>query len=271
MRESKREKNCRFCGKELPKYKTRFCCDDCRNKYNRIKKGLVQSYEMVEKTCVCCGKPFATYKQARITCSDECAKKRHAWHSSEYYRRKYLKIHPDARTREDIVAEAAEKKAEKEREKETRRIEREKEREKARAQKEAEKIANIEYWQNYNAEHICAACGCAFTANYPTKKYCSDKCKIKARKTKKRYKDITVDRGITLQKLAQRDGQRCRLCGGFVNWDDYKVIDGTTICGDEYPSIDHVVPVSLGGLHSWENIQLAHRKCNMNKSNKFIG
>lgn len=57
------------------------------------------------------------------------------------------------------------------------------------------------------------------------------------------------------------------LCGGLCDWEDYVVRDGVVICGDWYPSIDHVIPVSKGGLHSWENVKLAHRKCNTRKGN----
>lgn len=32
-----------------------------------------------------------------------------------------------------------------------------------------------------------------------------------------------------------------------------------------YPTIDHIIPLSKGGLHSWNNIQLAHLSCNSSK------
>ena len=50
---------------------------------------------------------------------------------------------------------------------------------------------------------------------------------------------------------------------------DYEITDiGTMIAGDNYPSIDHIIPISKGGTHQWNNVQLAHRKCNRMKSNK---
>jgi 5-methylcytosine-specific restriction endonuclease McrA len=51
------------------------------------------------------------------------------------------------------------------------------------------------------------------------------------------------------------------LCGGQCSWDD--VVDGNA--GDSYPSIDHVRPLSKGGTHEWNNVKLAHRKCNWEK------
>lgn len=37
-----------------------------------------------------------------------------------------------------------------------------------------------------------------------------------------------------------------------------------------YPSIDHIIPVSHGGTHTWDNVELAHRYCNGVKSDKVF-
>lgn len=34
------------------------------------------------------------------------------------------------------------------------------------------------------------------------------------------------------------------------------------------PSLDHVLPLSLGGTHTYENVQLAHLTCNVSKGNR---
>jgi 5-methylcytosine-specific restriction endonuclease McrA len=39
---------------------------------------------------------------------------------------------------------------------------------------------------------------------------------------------------------------------------------------DEYGSIDHVLPVSKGGTHTWNNVRLAHRGCNMAKRDRTV-
>lgn len=81
-----------------------------------------------------------------------------------------------------------------------------------------------------------------------------------------------VDRGITVEKLVERDNGICHICGLPVDMADFYINEnGVQICGDMYPSRDHVRPISLGGLHSWDNIKLAHRICNTKKSNKYIG
>lgn len=33
-------------------------------------------------------------------------------------------------------------------------------------------------------------------------------------------------------------------------------------------SIDHIRPLSKGGTHTWDNVQLAHLKCNIKKGNR---
>ena len=61
----------------------------------------------------------------------------------------------------------------------------------------------------------------------------------------------------------------CSLCGGICNWGDYIIKDNNFIAGDYYPSIDHIKPIAKGGLHEWNNIQLAHRICNTNKRDRY--
>ena len=110
---------------------------------------------------------------------------------------------------------------------------------------------------------------------FNSKKFCSRLCadryanKSKRDKRERNIKDVTVDNDITLEKLYKRDKGICWLCGTKCNKKDYVVTDATIICGNSYPSIDHVIPLSKGGRHSWDNIKLAHRLCNSIKSNKI--
>lgn len=120
---------------------------------------------------------------------------------------------------------------------------------------------------------VCAQCGNLFIGDH---KYCSVRCRQKAANNKdrrlRRLKEAVVDKDITLDQLANRDLGICWLCGESVNWDDsYYTNEGTFIAGDDYPSIDHVIPLVKGGLHSWDNVRLAHRKCNTLKRDRLIG
>lgn len=271
---------CPVCNNELPKFKGKYCSDKCRQWSGNVSRGICQDHGLLTKQCVICGKEFQTFKSRKITCSDECSKIRHNKSrcpaTPEENRRKYLKKHPNARRQEDIIREAQEKKEIKRANYEKWLAEKEVEWAENRAKKEAQKQANIAYWLEYEAEHECVICKNKYIAHHPFSKYCSDTCSKKAERERRgtykhRYKGITVDKDISLKKLATRDHNQCQICGLFVDWNDYTKTDKTIICGDMYPSIDHIMPISLGGLHSWTNVQLAHRGCNTRKCNKYIG
>ncbi len=60
---------------------------------------------------------------------------------------------------------------------------------------------------------------------------------------------VPHQRRVTLSRRAvlHRDGNRCQYCGRDAD------------------SIDHVVPRSRGGTHTWENVVAACRRCNLGK------
>ncbi|MCF2531697.1 HNH endonuclease [Yinghuangia soli] len=57
---------------------------------------------------------------------------------------------------------------------------------------------------------------------------------------------------LTRRALFARDGGRCVYCGGAAT------------------SVDHVIPRSRGGQHTWENVVSACRRCNHVKSDRYI-
>jgi 5-methylcytosine-specific restriction endonuclease McrA len=71
-----------------------------------------------------------------------------------------------------------------------------------------------------------------------------------------------VDRNITLQEVYRKNNGICYLCGEKCDFEDIQIKNGRKICGGNYPSIDHVIPLGAGGAHSWENVRLAHMRCN---------
>lgn len=119
---------------------------------------------------------------------------------------------------------------------------------------------------------ICIKCG----ARIPYARKVCDDCNRETRRgydkaheiRRRQRKEINgfVDRSITLKRLSRRDGCICYLCGEPVDWDDYRIDKGQKLCGNAYPSIDHVVPLAHGGTHTWDNVKLAHRICNSLKS-----
>ena len=67
---------------------------------------------------------------------------------------------------------------------------------------------------------------------------------------------------FTLADVIARDGWTCGICGGQV--------DPTLRRPDlDSRSLDHVLPISLGGPHMLANAQLAHLGCNLRKGARF--
>lgn len=112
--------------------------------------------------------------------------------------------------------------------------------------------------------HDCPVCGASTTR----KKYCSEACLKKANnathEASRRIKieRNLVDKDITLKRLYTRDKGVCWVCGLVCDYQDKTYRGRTMIAGDMYPSIDHVVALSDGGAHAWDNVKLAHRICN---------
>lgn len=143
--------------------------------------------------------------------------------------------------------------------------------ERARRKAERDSRKAIEQMAKRLAIHVCQNCGkeyCIELSGYDSERYCSEKCqkryynRAKNEKRMKRLKSREHDTDITLEKLFERDAGVCYICGKRCDWSDIVEQDGTMIAGDNYPSIDHVKPVSKGGTHTWDNIKLACRLCN---------
>ena len=70
------------------------------------------------------------------------------------------------------------------------------------------------------------------------------------------------DKDISLWAVSSRDSDTCHICRAKVDWKDKTI-------GNMYPSVDHVVPLSKGGTHTWDNVKIAHRWCNSVKCDKI--
>lgn len=120
-------------------------------------------------------------------------------------------------------------------------------------------------------KHKCPVCG---KDTYRTT-YCSSECaktasnKLREMRRRVKISNALVDKSITLKRLFRRDKGKCQICGGYCDYSDFTIKDGAFIVGEKYPSIDHIVPLSKGGVHSWENVQLAHWWCNTKKGNSI--
>lgn len=265
-------RKCIICGKEFETSgSTKTCSDECRH-VRLISKKYEWRYSHTDinrretKTCIVCGKSFLPSKNSiQVTCSEECRKK----HRKELQRQRYGGDNWD-----DWLVK------QKERGLEQRTIANEK---KARRRQENERKKAIKYLvsvlkkrerklKNFRTAK-CVVCGEEFTTFNPKQVTCSKKCqkRYQHQKNDERYKGITIDKGITLESVYKKDSGTCYLCGCKCNWEDRTIRDdGTFIVGKTYPTIEHVKPISKGGLHEWKNIRLACWQCNTIKRDKII-
>ena len=80
------------------------------------------------------------------------------------------------------------------------------------------------------------------------------------------YRDV-----IPLNEVIKRDNGICYLCGCKTDKaDSYTDANGYFVCGDTYPTRDHVIPIVKGGTHTWDNVRLACRKCNSDKNDRLL-
>lgn len=74
------------------------------------------------------------------------------------------------------------------------------------------------------------------------------------------------DKTVTLPALLRRDGYTCSSCGIECTKDDKRYGN----VGPTYPTMDHIVPLSKGGSHTWDNVQVMCFSCNIAKKDKVV-
>jgi len=114
-------------------------------------------------------------------------------------------------------------------------------------------------------EAVCRTCGKLVPNPYAANsKFCSRRCNPAERGSKNhtvraKKRGLPRQYSITLPKVAERDGWMCMLCRNPV---DRSLNHSHRMAA----SVDHVVPLNLPANtthgHVWNNVQLAHRKCN---------
>lgn len=116
----------------------------------------------------------------------------------------------------------------------------------------------------------CAECNNTFNTSRKNVKYCSIECYKRYGYRVKEYKRRTsmiengnVNWNISIDRLLKRDGDNCYICNKIMNKDLH-------YNEDDYPNIEHIKPLSKGGTHTWDNVKLAHRKCNLEKGVKDL-
>jgi len=118
----------------------------------------------------------------------------------------------------------------------------------------------------------CKQCGEQYTVphdEYLTA-FCSDDCKqdqLRHQRSKHKARRRALERttrvdSIGWVEIAERDGYQCNAC----KCETPRKLRGT--CEDSAPELDHVHPLSKGGSHTADNLQILCRLCNQMKSDK---
>lgn len=111
---------------------------------------------------------------------------------------------------------------------------------------------------------LCVCCGDSFRVGLRTL-CCSESCSAEYERkrrsghthAKRARKFGCVYENVDRNRVFDRDGWRCQLCGVKVN--------------KQTAELDHIVPMSLGGPHTYENTQCACGPCNRAKGARPIG
>jgi 5-methylcytosine-specific restriction endonuclease McrA len=110
----------------------------------------------------------------------------------------------------------------------------------------------------------CVGCGVTFDATRKRLFHddaCAKRTAVRADKARRRAAGRIQ---IRIRDLCERDGWRCGLCHRVIRQDLAYPHPGSA-------SLDHILPVSLGGAHVYENVQAAHLRCNRDKGAKVLG
>lgn len=116
-------------------------------------------------------------------------------------------------------------------------------------------------------EHIsCVECGTKFTPTNGSKA-CSVKCATRYQRRKSRHKLRARKKAVEYENVNPylvfyRDGWRCQICGKATP------MNRRGSCMTNAPELDHRIPLSKGGTHTYSNVQCACRKCNQDKGNR---
>lgn len=262
---------CSRCARQFkrpPGVKNKCCSPECRaaaSAYGRAKGRTVRGYgerPVLAKVCLGCGKTFSRKvltnlgaRDAGKYCSRGCA---FATRANEASRKAVAKAKTEHQARQEergrrMAASAA-----------------------AKEQRIAARVTRCQ---------VCQAVIVPLPMG-PRRRFCSVACQkaspqwrahnAEARRKRRRLHGHDKDRhrarraGVAYRpinrgKLFERDGWRCQLCGCSTP----RRLRGKQV--DRAPELDHIVPLALGGTHTWDNVQCACRRCNGRKGARVLG
>ena len=134
-------------------------------------------------------------------------------------------------------------------------------------EKHKQELAQIEF-------RFCNRCGSFFYPIRVNQVFCSKECQryyhnqINDIKRKRLLNPKADD--ISLDDVYRKYNGICYLCGETCDFNDFEWVNGHKNVHGNYPSREHIVPLSKGGSHTWDNIQLAHIRCNSSKGARYV-
>lgn len=72
-----------------------------------------------------------------------------------------------------------------------------------------------------------------------------------------------VTESVNPLKVLERDNYTCQICGCPTPFDKRGTVE------HDAPEVDHIIPISKGGSHTYDNLRCACMKCNNNKGDKM--
>ena len=281
----KYSKTCEHCGIVFQTNNTgqKYCSVECSRTARKTGRTI---YDM---ECLYCGTPFQTINKNRKYCSPACAAKhagdlRRGEYYCEYCGKPRWSDHPN---RNRFCSRECVNKA-KHLEALSRKEAWSKQREESmtrtcancgvvfRAKHENHRFCSAEcQYESALREHhernvarfipvlsVCPHCGNLFSTTFRSqaKQYCSERCAERASekrqkvKRKEQMQQAFVE-PVGLKTTYRNYGGVCAICG--------LPVPKTTESENQWAAtVDHIIPLSQGGMHSKSNCQLAHRLCN---------
>ena len=82
-----------------------------------------------------------------------------------------------------------------------------------------------------------------------------------------RMANVAVDEGLTVAKLRAMLGDECCYCGVTMTFKRGRTAEGIA---PHRATLEHLLPISRGGSHTFDNADLACHSCNTRKNNKTV-
>ena len=247
-------KQCLECNKEFTPKRindVKFCSNSCSGLFHRRnnKPGRYSGNGYSIKECVNCGEEFTIKYSNEKTCSEECKKQHRRVKQRTVFNKNRRKIKLYKYTCNFCGDKGYSK----------------------RKKACCSQLCRSRYQQQKNVfkNRKLKKCKYCNKWHYKERLYCSEECH-KKENSGRRGKRIRLaknngqfDTDINIYKLIERDGERCYLCGDAVSFE----LD----CYDpKYPTIEHVLAISNGGTHSWDNVKVSCFSCNCKKGTKSL-